>query len=131
MGFIPYMELFGDGDPQSATPTKTNVNSPKNKRVKLELVNPPASAPAVIERVILVVGAAPECAESIAQSFANQGEKIHVIWFEMARQALSSNLLKALAGVIVCHRTEENPEAELHELRRALPDTPVLPWQVA
>lgn len=99
--------------------------------MKLELGPTLGEESPAVERVVIVVGPAPECVESVAQSFASQGDKIRVIWFEMARQALSSNLLKTLAGVIVCHRAEQQPESELDELRRALPDTPVLPWQVA
>jgi hypothetical protein len=83
------------------------------------------------ERVVLVVGPAPECAETIAQGFATQGETMRVVWFELARQALAAGLQKALAGVIVCHRTEVAPENELATLRHALPDTPVLAWQLA
>lgn len=113
------------------TPPSKNVSTPKKKRVKLEIVQAPAEASSAIERVILVVGATPEYAKSVAESFANQGDQIRVVWFELARQALSSDLLKALAGVIVCHHPEQTPETELDELRRALPDTPVLPWQIA
>lgn len=107
------------------------MSTPKKNRVKLEYVRSDTEASSAIERVILVVGAAPECADSIAQTFAAQGEKMRVIWFELARQALSSDLLKALAGVIVCHHPEQPPGTELDELRRALPDTPVLAWQIA
>lgn len=107
------------------------MNTEKTNRVKLENIQDPAETSSAIERVILVVGATPEYAKSVAESFAHQGDKIRVVWFELARQALSSDLLKALSGVIVCHHPEHPPETELNELRRALPDTPVLPWQIA
>lgn len=55
---------------------------------------------------------------------------MRVMWFAQTCQALAAGVQKALAGVIVCHRAEQVPEAELGALRRAWPDTPVLPWQL-
>lgn len=82
------------------------------------------------ERVVFVVGPEPGCAETVAQGFATQGETMRVMWFAQACQALAAGVQKALAGVIVCHRAEQAPDAELGALRRAWPDTPVLAWQV-
>lgn len=82
------------------------------------------------DRLVIVVGPEPTCAESIAASFARQGETMRVLWFEQARQALAAGVRRALAGVIVCHRSDASPDGELSVLRSALPDTPVLPWQL-
>lgn len=96
-----------------------------------------ASAPATAdakdnasERVVIVVGPEPACAERVAQGFATQGEKMRVMWFAQACQALASGVQKALAGVIVCHRAGQAPDNELGLLRSAWPETPVLPWQL-
>ena len=90
---------------------------------------PEAAAPS--ERVVIVVGAEPTCAETVAHGFAVQGEAMRVMWFAEACQALAAGVQKALAGVIVCHRPEKTPDEELGALRRAWPDTPVLAWQLA
>jgi hypothetical protein len=82
------------------------------------------------ERIVIVVGPGPECAETVAQSFVVQGEPMRIVWFEQARQALASGLQKALAGVIVCHRAEQLPQSDIHRLREALPGTPVLAWEL-
>ena len=82
------------------------------------------------ERVVIVVGAEPTYAETVAQGFAVQGEAMRVMWFAEACQALAAGVQKALAGVIVCHRPEKTPDEELGTLRRAWPDTPVLAWQL-
>jgi hypothetical protein len=82
------------------------------------------------ERVVIVVGPGPECAETIAQSFVTQGEPMRVVWFEQACQALASGLQKALVGVIVCHCGEHLPQGDIHTLRQALPGTPVLAWEL-
>ncbi len=106
------------------------MNTSDKQRVELDIV-PSSAAASAIERVVIVIGAAPECAESVAQGFATQGEPVEVMWFEKACQAVAAGLHQALAGVIVCHSAERSPASELSELRRALPHTPVLPWQVA
>ena len=87
-----------------------------------------AAAPS--ERVVIVVGPEPDCAETVAQGFATQGESLRVLWFAQTCQALALGMQKALVGVIVCHRPEQVPEPEVSTLRRALPDTPVLAWQL-
>ena len=80
------------------------------------------------ERVVIVVGPIPQCAETVARGFVVQGEPMRVIWFEQARQALASGLQTALAGVIVCHLAQQLPQGDISTLRQALPDTPVLAW---
>ena len=105
--------------------------TPRKKRVTLTTCTPatiPVPTPA--DRVVIVVGPEPACAETVAQGFATQGETMRVMWFAQACQALAAGVQKALAGVIVCHRAEQAPEGELNTLRRAWPDTPVLPWQL-
>lgn len=107
--------------------------STRRKRVALTVANPvtiPVDPPAASQRVVIVVAAEQGCAESVAQGFATQGEPMRVMWFAQACQALAAGVQKALAGVIVCHRAEEAPEAELGALRRAWPDTPVLAWRL-
>jgi hypothetical protein len=89
---------------------------------------PPELEEAVSERVVIVVGPGPECAETVANGFVIQGEPMRVIWFEQAPQALASTLPKALAGVIVCHQARQLPQGDIHTLRQALPGTPVLAW---
>lgn len=81
-------------------------------------------------RVVIVVGPSQECAETVAQGFAAEGEPMKVMWFQQARQVLAAGLQKALAGVVVCHRTEQTPDGDLRALRQALPDTPVLAWEL-
>ena len=83
------------------------------------------------ERVVIVVGPGPECAETVAHGFVDQGEPMRVIWFEQARQALASGLQRALAGVIVCHQGRQLPQGEIQTLRQALPGTPVLAWELS
>jgi hypothetical protein len=107
-----------------STPGKSNVTV-----VTCDLQE--ISTPAPAERVVIVVGPEPACAETIAQGFATQGELMRVVWFSEACQALALGVQKALAGVIVCHRPEQTPEIDINELRRAWPDTPVLGWQLA
>jgi hypothetical protein len=106
-------------------------HSPK-KRVTVT-VDSPVTIPvgSGSERVVIVVAPEPGCADSVAQGFATQGEPVRVMWFSQGCQALASGMQKALAGVIVCHQAEQTPEADLHALRRAWPDTPVLALQVA
>jgi hypothetical protein len=87
-------------------------------------------APQALERVVVVVGAQPEFAHTVAESFAVQGEAMRVVWFEQARQVLGAELRQALAGVIVCHHREKQPVDALRELRSALPDTPVLAFEL-
>ena len=87
--------------------------------------------PPSAERVVIVVGPERECAETVAQGFATQGELMRVVWFSETCQALALGVQKALAGVIVCHHPEQAPAVDLTELRRAWPDTPVLAWQLA
>jgi hypothetical protein len=82
------------------------------------------------ERLVIVVGPEPTCANSFAEGFAQQGETMRVMWFAQACQAVAAGVQKALAGVIVCHRAEQAPDEELGALRRAWPDTPVLAWQL-
>lgn len=92
--------------------------------------SPAAPSEAANERVVIVVGPEPGCAESVAQGFATQGESMRVMWFAQACQALAAGVQKALAGVIVCHRPGQAPDSELGLLRSAWPETPVLPWQL-
>jgi hypothetical protein len=92
---------------------------------------PGMSEPPPSERVVIVVGPERECAETVAQGFATQGELMRVVWFSEACQAMALGVQKTLAGVIVCHRSEQAPVIDLGELRRAWPDTPVLAWQLA
>ena len=108
------------------------MSNPRKRRVTVTAYDSPRtpdSAPA--ERVVIVVGPERECAETLAQGFATQGESMRVVWFSEACQALALGVQKTLAGVIVCHRPEQTPEFNLGELRRAWPDTPVLAWQLA
>jgi hypothetical protein len=88
------------------------------------------NAPEALERVVVVVGAQPDFAHTVAENFAIQGETMRVLWFEQARQVLSAGLRQALAGVIVCHHGEQLPAAALRELRDALPETPVLAFEL-
>jgi|GEM_PF-5292974 hypothetical protein len=105
--------------------------TPRRKKrvtVKVCLPSPPPSDSAA-ERVVIVVGPEPTCAETVAQGFATQGETMRVMWFDQARQALAAGVQK-LAGVIVCHRAGQAPDGELGLLRSAWPETPVLAWQL-
>ena len=109
------------------------MTAPGEKRSSLTRTPFPASEAvhnpqADVERVVIVVGPEPDCAETVAQGFATQGEAMRVMWFSQACQALASGVQKALAGVIVCHRAEQKPEPELDLLRHAWPETPILAW---
>lgn len=84
--------------------------------------------PIVSERLVIVIGAEPVYANSLADGFAQQGEVMRVMWFSQSCQAVASGLQKALAGVVVCHPAGETPDEDLGALRRAWPDTPVLAW---
>ena len=84
----------------------------------------------VQERVVIVVGPVPECATTVAYGFIVQGEPMRVVWFEQACQALTAGLQKVLAGVIVCHQAQHLLQGDIHILRQALPDTPVLAWEL-
>lgn len=101
--------------------------TPRKKRVTVTVCEPIAAPePTPSERLVIVVGPEPSCAETVAQNFATQGETMRVMWFSQACQALAAGMQKALAGVIICHRPEQAPDADLGTLRRAWPDTPVL-----
>lgn len=102
--------------------SSTPKNTPSGK-----IFDPPASPEN--ERVVIVVGPEPACAETVAQGFAVHGETMRVMWFAQACQALASGA-QVLAGVIVCHRAEQPPEKDLNLLRHAWPDTPVLACQL-
>jgi propanediol dehydratase large subunit len=107
--------------------------SPNKNRVTLTVCQQPSTLSGESsERVVIVVGAEPDCAEQLAQGFARQGEEMRVIWFAQACQALALafGLRVGLAGVVVCHRQEHAPDEELGALRRAWPDAPVLAWQL-
>ncbi len=107
------------------------MSTPRKRRVTVTAYNQRTSAPQPPERVVIVVGPERECAETVAQGFATQGELMRVVWFSEACQAMALGAQNALAGVIVCHRPEQTPQIDINELRRAWPDTPVLAWQLA
>ncbi len=87
------------------------------------------TSPSPDTQIVIVIGAHPNDAELVAQSFAAHGDSIRVIWFEHAREAIAAGLQKILAGIVVCQDDNQIPSEDLLTLRRALPDTPVLPWE--
>lgn len=107
---------------QPNTNTTASAIAPSTEAGAASAAQPP--------RTVIVVAAHPEDADLVAQNFAAQGEPIEVRWFEHARAAAAANLQAALACIVVRPpQTPPDADDDLLTLRRALPDTPILPWE--